>query len=256
MDIVHSYAAELMAKFGRVDSLISHSASIGNYREEILRQFLGDVLSNRISITTGFVYDPPSKSSSRQIDILVVDENDPSAYYFKYGKFSIVKARSVVCAIEVKSSLNARTFKEIAAQAFGFRKLSANAGAFLGFCFKGGFEDIQTLGSWYSEIKDIPDEVPNYPTGIFLLEKSTLQMIAEKHAHPPGMYLIRRIDEQQEAHVLAVADFLSTVLFLCDRRAGYKSTSYVDYMTNLRREIVPSCLRYGQGLIPGEINLY
>jgi hypothetical protein len=104
-----SFAEELLAKFRRVGHLVSHRTTTGNYHEEILRVVLRNFLSKRYSVKTGFAF-KSEQEVSRQVDILIVDENDAAAYLFQEGDFAIVRARSVAAAIEVKTHLGKREF--------------------------------------------------------------------------------------------------------------------------------------------------
>jgi hypothetical protein len=105
MKIFESYANEFLAKFERINSLISHGPSIGTYHEEIVRNFLSQILPNRFSVKTGFIYNSVSSTSTKQIDILIIDENIPHAYFFKENSFAIVHPDSVICGIEIKNHL-------------------------------------------------------------------------------------------------------------------------------------------------------
>jgi hypothetical protein len=99
------FAAELLAKFRRVGNLVSHNATTGHYREEILCSVLRNFLSKRYSVKTGFIYKNEAEVS-RQIDVLVVDEDIATAYLYQEGDLAIVRPRSVVGAIEVKTVLD------------------------------------------------------------------------------------------------------------------------------------------------------
>jgi hypothetical protein len=49
---------------------------------------------------------------SKQVDVLIVDENDAGAYLYQEDNLAIVRPRAVVAAIEVKTSLGAKAFEE------------------------------------------------------------------------------------------------------------------------------------------------
>lgn len=108
----NSFADELLGKFKRINHLTSTArVSIGNYHEEILRIAIRNFLSKRYSVKTGYIYFDQDNISN-QIDILIIDENYSFSYLFQEGDFTIVKPDSVVCAIEVKSKINANNFPE------------------------------------------------------------------------------------------------------------------------------------------------
>jgi len=87
-------ANELAAKLRRVSSFVKHGPSIGVYHEEALKAILGTMLPSRFHLRTGFVY-TAEKGASQQGDILIVDENDPDAYYFREGNFVVANPRAV-----------------------------------------------------------------------------------------------------------------------------------------------------------------
>lgn len=99
------------SKFERIKHLVPHRVSSGDYHEEIIRVTLRNFLPKRFSVKRGFIYSDDDRYS-KQLDILIVDENKPSAYIFQEGDFAIVRPASVVAVIEVKSSLDAPRFSQ------------------------------------------------------------------------------------------------------------------------------------------------
>jgi hypothetical protein len=147
-----SFAAEMMGKFQRLSQLISHGNSNGSYHEEILRTVLRNFLSKRYSVKTGFIYQD-SLHISKQIDILIIDENVPAAYIFQEGDFAVVTPKAVVAVMEVKTTLtptefesalrniaSAKQFSEfhvdIAGIIFGYQKDSKPVDSTIGEWFK------------------------------------------------------------------------------------------------------------------------
>jgi len=109
-----SFAAELSAKFRRIGHLVANTGATGDYHEEILRVVLRNFLSRRFSVKTGFVY-RDEDAVSNQIDIMIVDEYDGTAYIHQEGDFAIVRPRSVVAVIEVKTILDRQRFDQAVA---------------------------------------------------------------------------------------------------------------------------------------------
>ena len=110
-----SFSKELLGKFQRVHHLIpDHHESTGSYHEEILRVALRNFLSKRYSVKTGFIF-KDAEHKSKQIDILIVDEQAPIAYLFQEGDFAIVVPEAVVACIEVKTTLDKNEFKSAVA---------------------------------------------------------------------------------------------------------------------------------------------
>ena len=98
------FASELNGKFQRLRHLTDHDYSSGNYHEEILRGVLRNFLTKRYSVKTGFIF-KEEHEVSKQLDIIIVDENAPAAYVFQEGDFAVVMPEAVVAVIEVKTTL-------------------------------------------------------------------------------------------------------------------------------------------------------
>src|SRR3989338_2723259 len=109
IEYFESFANEITSKFRRLQNLVDHPTASGDYHEEILRTVLRNFLSKRFSVKKGFIYAGPEKVS-KQIDLLVVDENSPAAYIFQEGDFAIVMPEAVVAVMEIKTTLNAPDF--------------------------------------------------------------------------------------------------------------------------------------------------
>lgn len=108
IEYFESFAEEIASKFGRLKHLVErHNPTQGDYHEEILRVVLRNFLSKRFSVKKGFIYAGPNPDQiSRQIDIIIIDENSPTAYIFQEGDFAIVAPEAVVAVVEVKTTLN------------------------------------------------------------------------------------------------------------------------------------------------------
>lgn len=106
-----SFASELTSKFERIKKLIPNRESSGDYHEEIIRVALRNFLPKRYSIKKGFIY-ADGDIYSKQVDILIIDENVPSAYIFQEGEFAIVRPSSVIAAVEVKSQFDKPRFAQ------------------------------------------------------------------------------------------------------------------------------------------------
>lgn len=104
-----SFASELNGKFQRLRHLTDHDYSSGDYHEEILRGVLRNFLTKRYSVKTGFIF-KEEHEVSRQIDIIIVDENAPAAYVFQEGDFAVVMPEAVVAIIEVKTTLGSEEY--------------------------------------------------------------------------------------------------------------------------------------------------
>ncbi len=110
-----SYTAELQSKMDRLDALLSgrHWATIGSYRETILRNHLSSKLPKRFEVGTGFCLSSAYRKVrlSKQTDILIWDSTDHSPFY-RDGDFCIVTPESTKVVLEVKGTLSHAALRE------------------------------------------------------------------------------------------------------------------------------------------------
>lgn len=157
-----SLVNELLSKFKRVAHFTQHAPTVGAYNEAILRRTIREILPARFGVKTGFVYAGTGKAS-RQVDILIVDENDPCAYFMQDGDFAVIHPRALVCAIEVKTRLTKTEFLD------GFKnfaslvecsKAADTRWSAQGMIFAFGSQRLTpfTLQSWYRALEEVPDD--------------------------------------------------------------------------------------------------
>ncbi len=94
-----SIASELDALSSRIRLIISHSGTVGTYRENLLQNVLRKHLPERYHVATGFIYGCPI-----QLDILIYDRLE-YAPLFREGDLVVVPANAVRAVIEVKTTL-------------------------------------------------------------------------------------------------------------------------------------------------------
>jgi hypothetical protein len=188
-----SFANEMLSKLRRVSQLITHRPSAGNYHEEILRNILRNFLSKRFSVKTGFIFGEENVSS--QIDIMIIDENEPMAYIFQEGDFAIVMPKAVVATIEVKTNIYAQQFDESVDKIAQIKQLFEfpTSVACILFSFDGGTNQNTTLSKWLSSdiCKKYKDKKQLSPDSIlFFSNKLMLLPVgdAPNHSPSPGKY--------------------------------------------------------------------
>ena len=84
LEFYHGLATELLGQFGRLNRFTGHAPSVGKYHEEIIKDCIASFLSARFSIRSGFSYSDDHQVSDEG-DLLIVDESDPSPYFFSEG---------------------------------------------------------------------------------------------------------------------------------------------------------------------------
>lgn len=172
-------ANELLAKFRRVSSFVSHRPSIGTYHEEALRTVLRLMIPDRFSLRTGFVFHPDN-GASQQGDILIVDEMDAGAYFFREGNFAIVNQTALACVIEVKTSLNKSSFKKALKGLASYQRVTTKPLPTALFAFEGASFTPARLDDWYKSV-ELPDEIKCYPWSICALSRGLISLRC-----PPG----------------------------------------------------------------------
>lgn len=107
-----SITDELMAQKNRVRHFIGleHLPSDGAWKEAVLRAMISRTLPARFAVASGFVITEQVVSS--QIDVLIYDTSVPVLY--KGGDLVFVQPSACAAIIEVKSSLDATTFRDAA----------------------------------------------------------------------------------------------------------------------------------------------
>ncbi|QSX36952.1 DUF6602 domain-containing protein [Shewanella sedimentimangrovi] len=221
MALYQNYAKELLSKLGRLNELIKHAPSIGTFHESIISNYLKNFLPQRFSVKTGFIFNPSSKDISPQIDIIVVDENVPSAYLFKDLDFVVVSPYSVVCAIEIKTNFNKGSFIDICDKSNLYTKVNPYPiNNFIALCFKTTTTNENTVGGWYSSVK-IEDEWLNYPSEIFILDYCYFKSAPNIHSTPSGVLrIVCNENSGVDREEALLTSFLFTVLKFCELKDG------------------------------------
>lgn len=155
---------------------------------------------------------------SNQGDLLIIDESDPSPYFFRMGDLVVVHPRAVACVIEVKTRLGKREFLEAVNNLSTFKGVGAdnnfgdsvkNFPVTLMFGFEGTKMTLKTLDKWYKEITII-DDISNYPQVVFCLDHGALILRPKAENHPHGHYFIQG-ENNEERKLKTLSLFLQTV---------------------------------------------
>ena len=146
-------ARELFGQLGRLGTFTKHAPSVGKYHEQLIKSCIASFLSARFSLRTGFAYLDDGKVSS-QGDLLIVDESDPSPYFFRQGDLVVVHPRALACVIEVKTKLNKRDFLDAMTNLHSLKRIRTdrNFPVTLVFAFEGIKMKLRTLDKWYRAV--------------------------------------------------------------------------------------------------------
>nr|WP_315172316.1 DUF6602 domain-containing protein [uncultured Flavobacterium sp.] len=100
---------ELLIKLNQIKCFVKkHNLTIGILTEEILRNFLTDYLPKSISVSQGFIIYPDG-NLSKQCDVIIYDSMNYAIKY-KINDIVIVPFDSVICVIEVKTTITKSIF--------------------------------------------------------------------------------------------------------------------------------------------------
>lgn len=114
-------AKKLKIDFDGVTRQIKHNGVKGSAREDLLKDYLRDLLPNKYSISSGIIIDF-NQNQSKQQDFIIHDAfNCPS--FFKTDSNTILPIESVYATIEIKSTLNYDTLKQSIENIESVRKL-------------------------------------------------------------------------------------------------------------------------------------
>jgi len=216
-------ADELAGRLRRIASFTGHAGASGYYHEEILREVLRTFLGSRYSLRTGFVYLSPERVS-RQLDIMIVDEDDPTPYLYRHGDFAVVHPRALGAFIEVKTRLDKAGFRDaLAVHRSVIAQLEEERLVHpLGFVF--AFESPQyshrLLDAWYRSVS-LDNVIQNYPNVICSM---TAGAIVCGHS-PPGHHVILEPTATGQ-RVNAFSLFLATIKKVLEMRRGIHSNPY------------------------------
>jgi hypothetical protein len=102
---------QLLCEFNKISLFTEHPATIGTYREQVLKNYLKKFLPKNITISSGFIFDHNNaeqnqlfSQQTKQIDCLIYDNNNYTPF-LKTENFVIIDPNSLFAGIEIKSSL-------------------------------------------------------------------------------------------------------------------------------------------------------
>lgn len=219
---------EIQLKFEKILEFTNHALTIGEYREAVIRDFLSNYLSNRFKITTGFIYDYDTGMSSKQMDILIIDENYPAAYFLKEDDFVIANKKSVVCAIEIKSSFNRGIFNDIINKCRSVKNINPEI-KFLSFCFDSAI-NLNRLSSLYEHDRfeniaaNYPDLISIFNIGSLYLKDPILEL---EHS------LLLPFLQNADVKPMTLQIFLSSIVKSCFEKIGLEENAFNIYRPGL-----------------------
>lgn len=250
-EYLESYAKEINSKFRRLNHLVSHGPTIGGYHEFIIRSFLRKFLSKRYGIKTGFIHSPTSMETSRQIDIVIVDENTSVPYYFVEEDLVVVDPKHVCCAIEIKTSLNRDNFNESIENHISLMKTGCKCPSLI-FSFSSSSNLFSVIGSWIKERPKELHDFKNYPPAIFIMDRGMVQLVLPSVITPGGYHFMEPLPNGQSPELMVTSQFLSVVIKSLDKFDGKETDPFATYSSEASL-LNPICHRFGHEEVIGKM---
>lgn len=186
IEYFQSYAEEIKSKFRRLQNLIrKHNGTSGDYHEELIRSVVRNFLPSRFSVRRGFIF-KSTDEVSRQLDIMIIDENYAAAYIFQEGDFAIVSPKAVTAVIEVKTTLNASDFETAVKNVHSAKNVMDDPTSLTGiiFGYDGTQPSEQNLSTWFRRegLEYLKDHGLMGPDSLLFFSHKTLLVKADSNA--------------------------------------------------------------------------
>jgi hypothetical protein len=187
---LESIAEELLSKYGRLDSILTHAPSKGTYHEKILRDVIRNYLPSTFSTGEGFIINKKSEVST-QLDVLIVDNMDPRSFGYKDNDFFIASDIAVTSFGEVKSYCTKKEFTNSFHNLIKAKSLlcepQSRVTSFL-FCYD-AYASTKSFSKWVDHaISKLENKekyaIWNYPEYVFCLKKN---IMLERKKIPGGL---------------------------------------------------------------------
>jgi hypothetical protein len=267
LDYFSGIAQELLGKLNRVNCLVKKAnLKSGEYHEEIVRHFLRMFMTKRYTLKTGYIY-LDGETTSKHIDILLIDEHVPFTYLFQEGDFVIVRPEPVLAAIEIKTRLDLSEFRKAFDNIVTAKRIKQKSLGYYGHMFGAifGFSsnrimDESTLDKWFKDSRvsmQKDNEGILWPDEIFFFNKLTLSLEEKSNHTDNGSYFYRSIypSNGSDYQAFQLALLVGTLFCICDaedkNQKGTFSTFEIETFMNSSNLIIRSeRFRPGEGHIP------
>lgn len=217
---LESLANELVSKYRRLDTILTHAPSKGSYHEKILRDVIRNYLPNSFSTGEGFIINKQGETSS-QMDIMCVDNMDPRSFGYKDNDFYVASNIAVTCFGEVKTYCTKKEFIT------SFHNL-INASLVMGdqasrctsffFCYD-AYATQKTFNEWTNTAMEMmPNKNKldswNYPDYVFCLQK---KIMLERVNVPGGFHYKWTTSKSNAVQQVMIESLIQCVTNGCSR---------------------------------------
>ncbi len=141
--------AELLLKRQQILEFINVPKLLGDFYEEIIRDYLRSHLPPQLKVLRGVVADPTKEITSKECDITIYNSTRWFPL-FKTENMAIIPSYCVESVIEVKSEITTDTLKQAKKTLQSVRSIESSVN-----CFLVGYSNSWTLESAREEFNDV-----------------------------------------------------------------------------------------------------
>lgn len=244
LDFHSREAQSLLDRYRHIEHLIGkgqHNSSDGDFCEDLVRQFLRQVLPKRYSVDHGFILHTPRDEEgtpscvSGQLDVIVHDDFNYHPF-FRSGEFVVVLPAAVAAIIEVKKTLTSANLKESLQGLGSANEILLSGGRSLRDSFTGVFafaadEDLRpknrpismSYNSCLHEVFNIQPQRSHVPDVIVVVTDHVFFRVDDEVNEEFALFDIFHLAAQQGKHNISIQAFfgqLSRKLDLPEVRSG------------------------------------
>jgi hypothetical protein len=165
---IKSIVREIESKYDRLGKFINHNYTQGVFREKLIKDVLKNYLSSAVGLRTGFIKSISDNRVSRQIDILLLNENMAFNSYYRDDDIVIARSDAVLCAIEVKSNFTKESLKEVESNLLSIKEINPKI-RYSAFFYNAGSVNHDTIHTWFEESFVLPSDYMFYPDRLSIL---------------------------------------------------------------------------------------
>lgn len=178
-NIIKAASKKMQIDFEEITSEIEHRPTKGDFREDIVKEFLNQYLPENFGITKGVVIDVEGNESKQQ-DILIYDKSTTPKFLTSETE-TVLPIESVIAIVEVKSNLNKNelnksldNIKSVRQMSKNYLNKKSNSSYPFGFIFS--YSSSLKLDSIRNEYRDFfqSNDKSVLPTSIISLDKGAV----------------------------------------------------------------------------------
>jgi hypothetical protein len=210
-----SYVKEIEAKYNRLGRITHHNLTEGVYREKLIIEILKNYLSPAIGIKTGFIKSITDDQVSRQLDIMLIDNNKPFSAYYQDNDFSISRSNVVLDVIEVKSKMTKKSIREVRNNLMSVKDIN-NKIRYSAFFYSTASHKKETIVEWLKEELMLPTDIRYWPNRISILNHGSFILYLEEKKISL-VYGKPKSKSMDDIKIQVLCDFIANTIKACNK---------------------------------------